>query len=99
MASAPETSTPVAPPPTTANVSHSSRDPRVARSLRLLEHAVDAVAQLEGVAKRLQAARGVLPFVVAEVGRLGATGDDQAVVVERLATLKDHLPALWRPRR
>ena len=66
----------------------------VARSLRLLERAVDAVAQVEGVAERLQAARDVLPFVVAEVGRAGAAGDDQAVVVETLAAVEDHLPPL-----
>ena len=66
----------------------------VARSLRLLERAVDAVAQVKGVAERLQAARDVLPFVVAEVGRAGAAGDDQAVVVETLAAVEDHLPPL-----
>ena len=55
---------------------------RHAGSLGLLERAIDAVAQVEGVPERLQAARDLLPFVVAKVGRLSAAGDDQAVVVE-----------------
>ena len=67
---------------------------RVVRPLGLLEGAVDAVAQVDGVGQGLEPARDVRPLVVAEVGRLRAAGDDQAVVVEALAAVEDDLPPL-----
>ena len=67
---------------------------RVVGALGLLEGAVEALAQVDGVGERLEPARDVLPLVVAEVGGLRAAGDDQAVVVEPLAAVEDDLAPL-----
>ena len=84
-ASSPAISTPVGPPPTTTNVSHSLARGGVVAALGFLEGAVDALAQAHGVVERLQAVGHVLPLVVPEVGGLRAAGHDQAVVVEALS--------------
>ena len=67
---------------------------RIVRALGLFEGAVEAVAQIDDVGERLQTARHLLPLVVAEVGGLPAAGDDQAVVIEAVAAVEDHLPSL-----
>ena len=67
---------------------------RIVRALGLFEGAVEAIAQVDDVGERLQATGHLLPLVVAEVGGLAAAGDDQAVVVEAVAAVEDHLPLL-----
>jgi hypothetical protein len=67
---------------------------RIVRALCLFEGAVETVAQIDDVGERLQTAGHLLPVVVAEVGGLPAAGDDQAVVIEAVAAVEDHLPSL-----
>ena len=66
----------------------------IGSALGLLEGAEDPVAEVDRVLERLQPARDLLPLVVAEVGRLAAAGDDQAVVVEPLAAVEHDLSPL-----
>ena len=78
----------------TAKVSHSRSGFGIRGPFRLLERAEDAVAQVDRVGQRLQPARDVLPLVVAEVGRLRAARDDEAVVADPLAAVEHDLPPL-----
>jgi hypothetical protein len=67
---------------------------RVVAALGLLEGTIEALAKVDRIRERLETARDVLPLVVAEVGGLRAARDDQAVVVEPVATVEDELAAL-----
>ena len=74
---APASSTPVGPPPTMTKVSSLRRSAGSSADLGLLEGRQDAGADFGGVADRLQAGRGLLPFVVAEIGVARAGRDHQ----------------------
>ena len=63
----PAISTPVGPPPTTTNVSHSLRELGVRLDLGRLEREQDPPAQVERALQRLQLRRVLGPLVVAEV--------------------------------
>ena len=93
-ASAPASSTPVGPPPTTTNVSSACRRSCVRLALRPLERQQHAPADLERILERLQAGRGRPPLVMTEVGVRRAGRDDQIVVVR--ATPSASVQALRR---
>ena len=83
--SAPASSTPVGPPPTTTNVIHSCRTLGIGLALGRLERDQDPPAHLERVLDGLEARRERRPLVVAEVRVAGAGRHDQRVVVDRPA--------------
>ena len=83
--SAPASSTPVGPPPTTTNVIHSRAALEVLLALGRLEGDEDAAPDLERVVDRLEAGGVRRPVVVAEVRVTRARGHDQRVVGERPA--------------
>ena len=88
-ASAPASSTPVGPPPTTTNVSSALRAGRIGLALGVLEREQHAAADLQRILERLQSGRERAPLVVAEVG-VGRAGGENQVVVGHLAVGQDH---------
>ena len=75
--SAPASSTPVGPPPTTTNVSHSRCAHRIVLALGRLVREEDPAPDLERVLDRLEPGRERRPLVVAEVRVARAGRDDQ----------------------
>ena len=82
-ASAPASSTPVGPPPTTTNVSSAFRRSAIALALRPFEGQQHAPADVERVFERLEAGRGRPPLIVTEVRVRRAGRDDEKVVAQR----------------
>ena len=78
-ASVPASSTPVGPPPTTANVSQAARARGIGLGFGALEREQHAAADRERVVERLQAGRVRRPFVVAEIGVGRAAGTASSV--------------------
>ena len=91
-ASAPASSTPVAPPPTTTNVSSRRWAVAITFPFGALKGDEHLPANRQGVLHRLEALARAAPTVVAEVVRAAARRDDEVVVLE-LAVAQDHQPA------
>ena len=79
-ASAPASSTPVGPPPTMTNVSHSARRARVVLALGRLEGDQDPPPDLERVVDGLEAGRVAAHSSWPKYEIPGAGGDDEGVV-------------------
>ena len=65
----------------------------VRRTLGFLEGAEDPIAEIDGIAERLQPRRDPPPLIVTKVRRLTAASHDQTVVSQRLPAIEHH-PAL-----
>ena len=97
-ASAPASSTPVGPPPTTTNVSSDLSARRIRLALRAFERHEHAAPDLERVLETLQTRCVGLPLVVAEV-RMGRAGSHDQVVVRNLGAVRQVHGALRGLRR
>ena len=94
-ASAPAISTPVGPPPIDAKVSHSLARVRVRRPARPPRTRRRCGSRRSTASASVFSPHDdVLPLVLAEVGRLRAARDDQAVVADPLAAVEHDLPPL-----